>query len=125
MMRASVSPNLNQNVMRSLTELPEDSLSLTLNQSAMICFIDLSYLPPDNSMAEWLYSDSSPQSNLLWNLSCSCLRVTSTCCHSSHLSANPSPSSIRTTSDIGGRSSGDACVQSKAIWIIISTSWPS
>jgi hypothetical protein len=80
------------------------------------------HLPADSSIASGLYIESSAQSNLLCIRSYSCLLVTSTCCHSSHRSARPSPSSIRTTSDMDGRSSGDACVHSNAICIIISSS---
>lgn len=77
-------------------------------------FDEIGHRPPESSIASWLYTESSPQSNLCCILSYSCLRVTSTCCHSSHRSAKPSPSNIRTTSDMVGRSSGEGWVQSNA-----------
>ncbi len=77
--------------------------------------------PAESSTASMLKVESSTQSesargikSISWPR-----RTISTFCHSSHLSANPSPSSMRTTSAILGLSVGDICVHSNATCIVL------
>lgn len=79
------------------------------------------HLGPDSSTGWRLSVESWIHSLWLCGANSSC-RTTSTFCHSSHLSARPSPSSILTTSDILGRSNGEPWVHSSATWISDSTS---
>lgn len=80
------------------------------------------HLGPDNSSGGMWDEESTIQLVFAWWVWLNSWRNTSSCCHSSHLSAKPSPSSILTTSDILGRSIGELCVHSRATWIRFSTS---
>lgn len=85
------------------------------------------YLGPDNTSGAIWEVESINWGVLFrwweeWTILLKFRRELSSFCHSSHLSAKPSPSSICNTSDIFGRSTGELCVQSSATWIICSSS---
>ena len=75
------------------------------------------HLGPESSTACRLSVESTIHSDVRCGIkSMSWLRTNSTFCHSSHRSARPSPSSMRTTSPIFGRSIGDPCVHKSATY---------
>nr|GLL28648.1 hypothetical protein TEA_018319 [Ipomoea trifida] len=87
--------------------------------------MEVHHLGPDSSSGRIFEVESAMIHSVLglwWWVWMRSARKVSSFCHSSHFSARPSPSSIRTTSDILGRSNGEFCVQRSATWISCSTS---
>nr|GMD04816.1 hypothetical protein TEA_018319 [Ipomoea batatas] len=87
--------------------------------------MEVHHLGPDSSSGRIFEVESAMIHSVLglwWWVWMRSARKVSSFCHSSHFSARPSPSSIRTTSDILGRSNGEFCVHRRATWISCSTS---